>query len=227
MLLLALAAAPLPLAAQEAGPRTLGPSGLPLPRFASLASKEVNVRTGPSTDHPIRWVYARPGLPVRIVEESELWRRIEDPDGETGWAHSSLLSVRRTVLVTGDGRAGDAAHGCGGRAAWWPGLEPGVIGELIGCERRLVPDRGRGRARLAAGDGTLGRRRQWRLSRLDPLRPGRDRSRPLRRGARLGAADAHHHVDPVDHLARRRLGQARNWIASSGTSMISPVDLSK
>ena len=91
------------------------------------------MRTGPSTDHPIRWVYARPGLPVRIVEESDVWRRIEDPDGETGWAHSSLLSVRRTVLVTGPGvqemRRTAAADG---RVV--ARVEPGVIGELVGCE---------------------------------------------------------------------------------------------
>ena len=91
------------------------------------------MRTGPSTDHPIRWVYARPGLPVRIVAESELWRQIEDPDGETGWAHSSLLSVRRTVLVTGDGvqemrRTGAVDARVVAR------VEPGVIGELIGCD---------------------------------------------------------------------------------------------
>jgi SH3-like domain-containing protein len=122
-----------PLAAQEAGKRTLGPSGLPLPRFAALAAAEVNVRTGPSTDHPIRWVYERVGLPVRIVEEFDVWRRIEDPDGETGWTHSSLLTVRRSVMVRGQGiqemrRSADAEARVVARA------EPGVIGELVECE---------------------------------------------------------------------------------------------
>ncbi len=101
-LLCALALA-LPATAQEQPVHVVGPSGLPLPRFASLASSEVNVRTGPSTDHPIRWAYTRKGLPVRIVEESDFWRRIEDPEGETGWAHSSLLSIQRTVVVVGAG----------------------------------------------------------------------------------------------------------------------------
>jgi SH3-like domain-containing protein len=131
-LLLALATAA-PLLAQEAGPRTLGASGLPLPRFASLAAGEVNVRTGPSTDHPIRWVYARAGLPVRIVEESELWRRIEDPDGETGWAHSSLLSVRRMVLVQGEG-VQEMRRSAAVDARVVARVEPGVVGELLGCE---------------------------------------------------------------------------------------------
>ena len=133
--LLLLLAMFLPAAAQQAGGgRALGPSGLPLPRFASLASSEVNVRTGPSTDHPIRWVYTKNGLPVRIVEEFDVWRRIEDPDGETGWAHASLLSVRRTVMVQGQGvqemrRSGEPDVRVVAR------VEPGVIGDLMGCER--------------------------------------------------------------------------------------------
>ena len=122
-----------PLQAQQGVQRNVGASGLPLPRFASLAASEVNVRTGPSIDHPIRWVYRRAGLPVRIVEESEVWRRVEDPDGETGWAHASLLAVQRTVLVVGPGiqelRRSAAADG---RVV--ARLEPGVVGEFGGCE---------------------------------------------------------------------------------------------
>lgn len=136
ILVLAFLSSALPSASwaqQAGGSRSLGPSGLPLPRFASLASSEVNVRTGPSTDHPIRWVYSRSGLPVRIVEEFDVWRRIEDPDGETGWTHSSLLSVRRTAMVRGEGiqelrRSADPQARVVARA------EPGVIGEFQGCE---------------------------------------------------------------------------------------------
>ncbi len=132
-MLLLLVTAALPAVAQTAGGRSIGASGLPLPRYASLAAPEVNVRTGPSTDHPIRWVYARAQLPVRIVEEFDVWRRIEDPDGETGWAHSSLLSVRRTVLVRGSGiqelRRSPAAD-----ARVVARLEAGVIGDFVDCD---------------------------------------------------------------------------------------------
>ena len=130
--LLLLTVGSLPLAAQTAAQRSTGASGLPLPRFASLAAPEVNVRTGPSTDHPVRWVYSRLKLPVRIVEEYDVWRRIEDPDGETGWTHSSLLSQRRTVLVKGSGiqemRRSPAVDG---RVV--ARVEPGVLGELVEC----------------------------------------------------------------------------------------------
>lgn len=121
-------------AAQEAEQRTVGPSGLPLPRFASLAEPEVNVRTGPSTDHPIRWVYTRAGLPVKVVEEFDVWRRIEDPDGEQGWAHSTLLSIRRTVMIRG-ADIQELRRSPEPDARVVLRAEPGVIGGFDHCER--------------------------------------------------------------------------------------------
>jgi SH3-like domain-containing protein len=75
-------------------------SGQPLPRFVSLKADKVNVRSGPSRDHEITWVFTRVALPVEITAESENWRRIRDAEGAEGWVYHSLLSSRRTVLVT-------------------------------------------------------------------------------------------------------------------------------
>lgn len=74
-------------------------SGLPLPRFASLKSDNVYVRTGPSMDYPIKWIYKKEGLPVEIIQEFDAWRKIKDPNGEVGWAHKILLSGHKTGLV--------------------------------------------------------------------------------------------------------------------------------
>lgn len=79
---------------------TIGASGLPVPRFVSLKSDRVNVRMGPSRDHDIAWTYVKSGLPVEIVQEFENWRRIRDWEGKEGWVFHSLLSGRRTALVT-------------------------------------------------------------------------------------------------------------------------------
>jgi len=76
-----------------------GPSGLPIPRFVSLKADLVNVRRGPGKDHQIAWVFLKAGLPVEILEEYELWRRIRDSEGSEGWVFHSLLSGRRTALV--------------------------------------------------------------------------------------------------------------------------------
>lgn len=74
-------------------------SGLEIPRFVTLRSDEVNVRTGPGTRYPIQWVYRRAGMPVEVVEEYDLWRKIRDVEGTTGWVHKSLLDGRRNVMV--------------------------------------------------------------------------------------------------------------------------------
>ena len=76
-----------------------GPSGLPMPRFVSLKSDQVNMRSGPGTDYPTQWVYRRAGLPVEVLREFEGWRQVRDAEGATGWVLASLLSGRRTALV--------------------------------------------------------------------------------------------------------------------------------
>ncbi|SLN18787.1 SH3 domain-containing protein [Oceanibacterium hippocampi] len=103
-----------------------------LPRFASLGSDKVNVRTGPGKRYPIQWVYVREGLPVEIIAEFEQWRKIRDEEGDEGWVHSSLLSGRRMVTFTETVRAmrlkADAAS--------LPVLfaQPGVLAELERCD---------------------------------------------------------------------------------------------
>jgi SH3-like domain-containing protein len=75
-------------------------SGLPIPRYVSLKSDHVNVRAGPTKDNDVAWVYTRSGLPVEITAEFENWRRVRDSEGAEGWVYHSLLSGRRTAVVT-------------------------------------------------------------------------------------------------------------------------------
>ena len=77
-----------------------GPSGLPLPRFVSLKSDRINVRAGPGQDYPVSWIFNRAGMPVEIIAEFENWRRIRDAEGAEGWIYHSLLSGRRTGVIT-------------------------------------------------------------------------------------------------------------------------------
>jgi SH3-like domain-containing protein len=92
----ALLLAPCVAIADPVGPVTK----LPLPRFASLKTDRVNLREGPSKDHATKWVYERAGLPVEITAEFEIWRKVRDSEGVEGWVLHSLLSGRRTALVT-------------------------------------------------------------------------------------------------------------------------------
>lgn len=103
----------------------------PLPRYASLRSNEVNVRTGPGTQFPILWVYRRAGYPVKIIAEYDSWRQIEDNDGEQGWVYKGLLSSTRAILVEGSKpvplyKKPDATTTI-------HLLEPGLVGYLIEC----------------------------------------------------------------------------------------------
>lgn len=130
LFLLGLSAA-LFLVAGEARGQRLGESGLPIPRFVSLAGEAINVRSGPGKNYPIRWVYTRLGLPVKVVEEFDAWRRIEDHDGEQGWIHGSLLSRRRTAMVVADLAS---LHRTPSREARvLLKAERGVIGRLLDC----------------------------------------------------------------------------------------------
>lgn len=129
-----------------AAPATPGPpdvgvgpaTRLPLPRYASLKTDRVNLREGPSKDHRTLWVFQRAGLPIEIVGEFETWRRIRDSEGTEGWVLHSLLSGRRTSIVTA-GKSGDkaAAIPLFARADEASGeearLQAGVIGSVKSC----------------------------------------------------------------------------------------------
>ena len=86
LLLLALA---VPAAAQDKTP----------PYWASIASGEAMMRTGPGKNYPGVWLYKRRDLPIRVVKLYPNWRLIEDPDGTRGWMLVTLLSDRRTAIV--------------------------------------------------------------------------------------------------------------------------------
>ena len=45
------------------------------------------------------WIYKRKGLPVKVIAEFDVWRKVEDHEGVTGWIHGQLVSARRTALV--------------------------------------------------------------------------------------------------------------------------------
>ena len=113
------------------GPRA-AETGLPLPRFVSLASDEVNVRTGPGKRYPISWVFVRRGYPVEIIEEFEHWRQVRDMSKDIGWVHKNLLSGRRTIVITGEDRPLYEDPDVDSVVTLI--AEPGVLGKLLECD---------------------------------------------------------------------------------------------
>jgi SH3-like domain-containing protein len=127
--------APAPPPPAERAPTTGSVTGLPLPRFAALRSDEVNMRSGPGTRFPIEWTYQRRELPVEILREFELWRRIRDPEGTEGWVHQSTLMGRRSFIVRGaPGSEVMLRRRAEDQASPVARLRPGVVGRLRACE---------------------------------------------------------------------------------------------
>jgi len=75
------------------------PSGFEVPRYVSLKFGKTNGRAGPSQNHRILWEYRKRGLPVIVVAETELWRKIRDVNGDEAWVYRAGLSGERSVIT--------------------------------------------------------------------------------------------------------------------------------
>ncbi|MCY7281285.1 MAG: hypothetical protein LH610_10405 [Sphingomonas bacterium] len=123
LLIIALLCTAVPAGAQDKVP----------PYWASIASGEAMIRTGPGRNYPGTWLYKRRDLPVRVVKVYSSWRLIEDPDGTRGWMLVTLLSDRRTAMVKpGDSRPIREQRASASRVAYL--AEPGVVGRIEDCD---------------------------------------------------------------------------------------------
>jgi SH3-like domain-containing protein len=102
-------------------------------RYVSLARGEVNMRQGPGFDHKVIWVYHRESLPLLVLSQYDIWRRVEDSDGTIGWIQSTILSAARTVVVTGKKPAPlrDATRKDAHISAY---IAPGVVARVQTCK---------------------------------------------------------------------------------------------
>lgn len=145
--MLFLAAAAASAAEPDAGRK--GPSGLPIPRYVSLAADKVNLRSGPGVRYPVAWVFEKRNLPVLVTAEFDYWRKVRDQDGAEGWVHKSLLSGRRYAQIVGQERT--LRREPRADAAVVLRAEPGVLGRLLACREAWC------RLEIAEFDGWLPR----------------------------------------------------------------------
>jgi len=112
-----------PLAAQERE----------VPYWASIKAEVLNLRAGPGRDYPVRWVYHRAGLPLKVIRVHEGWRLVRDPAGDEGWVTANLLSKDRGGIVIGQGLAAIREKPSDNSKLRW-NAEPGVVGRIEDCE---------------------------------------------------------------------------------------------
>ena len=79
-------------------------TGLEIPRYVSLKSNDANIRVGPSTNYPIVIKYIQNNYPLKILEEYDDWRKIEDFSKNKGWIHKSLISGNRAGIIVSNNK---------------------------------------------------------------------------------------------------------------------------
>ena len=130
-------------------------AGLPIPRFVSLRTSPINLRTGPGVRYPIDWVYVRRALPVEVIGEFDTWRHVRDHSGTEGWVHQTGLSGKRTAVVIGGAqtlkRTGDDTSDVVAT------LETGVIVNVQRCSAEVTFCR----VEVEGAQGWLKREQLW------------------------------------------------------------------
>ena len=70
--------------------------------YLILKYNEVNVRYGPGRDYPIKYIYEKKNLPVKIIDKKENFRKIIDFKKNSGWIHSSQLKKGKSFILLKD-----------------------------------------------------------------------------------------------------------------------------
>ena len=68
--------------------------------FLMLKNNKVNVRYGPSFDYPIKYIYTKIQLPIKVIDKKENFRRIIDHKKNSGWIHISQLRKSKSLITT-------------------------------------------------------------------------------------------------------------------------------
>ena len=71
-------------------------------RFLMLKNDKVNVRYGPGFKYPIKFIYKKRFLPVKVIDNKENFRRIIDHKNNSGWIHVSQLKKINSLIVSED-----------------------------------------------------------------------------------------------------------------------------
>ena len=68
--------------------------------FLMLKNNKVNVRYGPGFDYPIKFIYKKNKLPLKVIDKKENFRKIIDHKKNNGWIHVSQLRKSKSLIAT-------------------------------------------------------------------------------------------------------------------------------
>ena len=67
--------------------------------FVMLKYNKVNVRYGPNDGSPIKYIYKKKYLPIKVIDKKENFRRIIDQKNNSGWIHTSQLTKNKSFIL--------------------------------------------------------------------------------------------------------------------------------
>ena len=67
--------------------------------YLMLKNSKVNVRMGPGLDYPVKFIYKKKYLPVKVIDKKENFRKVIDHKKNSGWIHISQLKKVNSIIV--------------------------------------------------------------------------------------------------------------------------------
>ena len=67
--------------------------------FLMLKNNKVNVRYRPDLNSPIKYIYNKKNLPIKVIDKKENFRRIIDIKNNSGWIHTSQLRKNKSFIL--------------------------------------------------------------------------------------------------------------------------------
>ena len=70
--------------------------------FLSLKKDKVYVRYGPGKNYPIKYIYKKKFLTIKVIDKKDNFRRIIDHKKNSGWIQRSQLREANSIIVLED-----------------------------------------------------------------------------------------------------------------------------
>ena len=67
--------------------------------FLSLKKDKVYVRYGPGKNYPVKYIYRKKFLPIKVIDQKDNFRRIIDHKQNSGWIHRIMLRKLNSLVI--------------------------------------------------------------------------------------------------------------------------------